>query len=66
MVTGAITLRDQLHKYMYCGVEMSEMSFFTFMLDTYDAKAGQVDVMTGNHQGIDNLELRAYRRPPNR
>ena len=48
MVEGEITLKDQLHEYMYRGEELIEMSLFSFMLDTYDAKAehiGQVGTL---------------------
>jgi hypothetical protein len=39
MVSGVMTLKDQLHEYMFRGEELVEMNFLTFMLDTYDAKA---------------------------
>ena len=45
MATGTIAIKDQLHEYMYQGEELNDMSFFTFMLDTYDAKAEQAAIM---------------------
>lgn len=57
MVTGEITLKDQLHEYMFRGDEMSEMSLLSFVLDTYDAKAEEDDGTRGNYR---------TGRPPNR
>ena len=42
MGSGAITLKDQLHEYMFRGQELSDMSLLTFVLDTYDAKDEQL------------------------
>ena len=47
MVSGVITLKDQLHEYMFRGEEMGEMSLLFFVLDTYDAKAEQTDATRG-------------------
>ena len=65
MVSGAITLKDQLHEYMYRGEEMSDMDLLTFMLDTYDAKADQANDRC-DQQGTDNMDLRTSGRAPNR
>jgi hypothetical protein len=63
MVSGVITLKDQLHEYMYRGEEMGGMSLITFVLETYDAKAEQSDV----DQGVsDDTARRTCGRPPNR
>jgi hypothetical protein len=43
MVSGVMTLKDQLHEYMFRGMEMGEMSLLTFLLDTYDTKADRED-----------------------
>jgi hypothetical protein len=64
MVSGVITLKDQLHEYMFRGEEISDMSLFCFLLDTYD---------TNDEQGDDNMRgekrkssggNRPVRRPP--
>jgi hypothetical protein len=39
MESGAITLKDQLHEYMFRGEELTSMCLLSFVLDTYDAKA---------------------------
>ena len=66
MVSGEITLKDQLNEYKYCGKELTEMSLFTFVLDTYDMKADQVDGIRGDQHCIDDLAQRTSGRPPNR
>ncbi|KAF8799848.1 hypothetical protein BYT27DRAFT_7119416 [Phlegmacium glaucopus] len=43
MDSGVITLKDQLHEYMFHRKEMIEMSLFTFVLDTYDGKINRDD-----------------------
>ena len=43
MVSGIMNLKDQFHKYMFRSEEMAEMDLFSFMLDTYDAKANSGD-----------------------
>jgi hypothetical protein len=64
MVSGAISLKDQLHEYMYRGDEMSCLSLLTFMLDTYDAKC---DVKTIGREGIGNeIDENLVGRTPNR
>ena len=65
MVSGEITLKDQLHEYMYRGEELSGMSFFFFMLDTYDAKAKHVEVGMGDHQVTEEGGHGLRGRPPN-
>ena len=67
MVSGVITLKDQLHEYMFRGTEMSEVNLLTFMLDTYETKADQgVEVMEIGARGDDDMLGRARGRPPNR
>lgn len=66
MVSGVITLKEQLHEYMYHGKELTGMSFLTFMLDTYDTKVEQVEGMTSAQQGTGDILQRLYERPPNR
>ena len=65
MVSGVITLRDQLHEYEYRGEELNEMSFLTFMLDTYDAK-GEAIGMSDGQQGAGEASQRSVGRQPNR
>ena len=65
MVSGAITLRDQLHEYMYHRLEMSKMSLFLLCLTHTMQRQGRLMTMAGNSQGLDSLKLRAYGRPPN-
>ena len=48
MVQGVITLRDQMHEYMFRGEELDQMSLFTFILDTYDGKATQTNNLPDN------------------
>jgi hypothetical protein len=43
LASRAITLKDQLHEYMFCRENMSELSLLTFMLDTYKTKAEQLN-----------------------
>jgi hypothetical protein len=63
MVSGVITLKDQLHEYMFRGVEMDGMNFLSFVLDTYDVKAEQVeDTMGAERAG----RQRTSGRTPNR
>ena len=66
MISGEITLRDQLHDYMFRGEELSEMSLFSFMLDTYDAKAEPVNDVTDGLRGEDDGGQGSRGRPPNR
>jgi hypothetical protein len=39
MVSGVMTMKDQLHEYMFRGESLDEMNLLAFVLDTYDAKA---------------------------
>jgi hypothetical protein len=67
MVTGEITLKDQLHEYMFRGEEMSDMSLFNFVLDTYETKTVQTDATGGAHVGVsDDTGQGRVGRPPNR
>ncbi|KAF8816193.1 hypothetical protein BYT27DRAFT_7248501 [Phlegmacium glaucopus] len=43
MDAGVITLKDQLHEYMYRGQEVSDMNLLTFLLETYDGKGAKED-----------------------
>ncbi|KAF8803392.1 hypothetical protein BYT27DRAFT_7214713 [Phlegmacium glaucopus] len=43
MESGMITLKDQLHEYMFRGDEMINLNLLTFMVDTYDSKGEQID-----------------------
>ena len=65
MESGVITLKDQLNKYMYRGGEMSKLSFFAFMLDTYDSKAEPVDGTTGIQLGTGDTIQRSLGRTRN-
>lgn len=56
MVSGSITVKDQLNEYMFRGEEIGEMNLLSFVLDTYDAKAEQGD----------DADLRRGGRPLNR
>jgi hypothetical protein len=55
MVSGAVTLKDQLHEYMFRGEEIGEMNLLTFVLNKYDAKAEQ----------LNDTDLRTGGRPSN-
>jgi hypothetical protein len=66
MVSGEITLKDQLHDYMFRGEELGAMSLFSFMLDTYDAKAEPVDDVTDDPRGDIDGRQSTRGRPPNR
>ena len=69
MVSGVITLKDQLHEYMYRGSEMSGMSLLTFMIDTYEEKSDskQAGDGAGTNQAVcEDENQRMYGRPPNR
>ena len=62
MVSGVMTLKDQLHEYMFRGEEMVEMSLLTFLLDTYDSKADQENEEIGLHLGARNPRPRTSGR----
>jgi hypothetical protein len=66
LVSGQIALKDQVHEYMYRGEELNGMSFFSFMLDTYDAKADIVNDETGDRPGPEDGARSLPGRPPNR
>ncbi|KAF8811231.1 hypothetical protein BYT27DRAFT_7208658 [Phlegmacium glaucopus] len=65
MDSGVITLKDQLHEYMFHGEEIIEMSLFTFILDTYDGKSKKHND-TDDEQMVANEISRPPRRPLNR
>ncbi|KAF8805372.1 hypothetical protein BYT27DRAFT_7258479 [Phlegmacium glaucopus] len=52
MVSGVMTLRDQLNEYMFRGGEMAAMDLFTFVLDTYDAANTQESKSDGDPRRI--------------
>ena len=67
MVSGVITLKDQLHEYMYRGEEIFDMNLLTFVLDMYDAKgdsdsAGGVAGDVGSFEGGEGLNGRPRNR----
>ena len=66
MVAGAISLKDQLYEYSFRGDEMREMSYLDFMLDTYDGKTGDIDVMGANSRDATNANHGQRGRTPNR
>ncbi|KAF8803427.1 hypothetical protein BYT27DRAFT_7214734 [Phlegmacium glaucopus] len=66
MESGVITLKDQLHEYMYRGEEIIEMSMLTFILNTYDAKGEQGDDGLGDQQGGVEPGTSTMGRRPNR
>jgi hypothetical protein len=51
MVAGVIGLKDHLYEYMFRGEELDGMNFLTFMLDTYDGKAEQIEFIEGDVKG---------------
>ena len=77
MSSDEVTLKDQLHEYMYCGEEMNDLNLFYFALDTYDTVETQHDISDDTnhigrplnrrvpyHQGFTrNGRCRAYRTP---
>jgi hypothetical protein len=66
MVSGVMTLKDQLHEYMFRGEEMADMSLLTFLLDTYDTKSDQVnDDDPASHNQPSELRARTSGRIPN-
>ena len=61
MVEGVLSLKDQLHEYMYRGMEMSKMNLLSFMLDTYDAKMEQGAGVMEEIQAVnENTLVRTY------
>ncbi|KAF8812817.1 hypothetical protein BYT27DRAFT_7272529 [Phlegmacium glaucopus] len=66
MVSGVITLRDQLHEYMYRGEEMTEMNLLSFVLDTYDTKSETGDGIRGGLEEALSIGSRTCGRSPNR
>ncbi|KAF8809589.1 hypothetical protein BYT27DRAFT_7209910 [Phlegmacium glaucopus] len=67
MVSGVITLKDQLNEYMYRGEEIIDMDFLTFILETYDGKAEKNDdFQVDQQQAIADISQRTWGRPPNR
>jgi Helitron helicase-like domain at N-terminus len=65
MVSGVMTLKDQLHEYMFRGDEMAELNLFTFLLDTYDAKAEGGNDMQNTQQDFTAPRTRSSGRVPN-
>ena len=66
MVSGVISLKDQLHEYMYRGSEMLDMNLLSFMLDTYETKADQRnDVTEAEGRGNKDVAERTSGRTPN-
>ncbi|KAF8814517.1 hypothetical protein BYT27DRAFT_7219822 [Phlegmacium glaucopus] len=55
MVSGVMTLRDQLNEYMFCGGEMVAMDLFTFLLNTYDAANPQESTSDGDPRCVGRL-----------
>ena len=66
MVSGTITLKDQLHEYNFRGAELIEMNLLSFMLDTYDTKAAQANESKDGEEGVaDGSNQRSNGRTPN-
>jgi hypothetical protein len=61
MVSGVMTLKDQLHEYMFRGEEMAKMNLFAFIINTYDAKAEG-----GNEEDAATPYTRTTGRIPNK
>jgi hypothetical protein len=66
MVSGVLTLKDQLHEYMFRGEEINEMNLLTFILDTYDAKGDPTSEALPGEEGNVNQGMRSGGRWPNR
>lgn len=66
MVSGVMTLKDQLHEYMFRGEEMLEMNLLTFLLDTYDTKSDQHDENMEARAELGGVGPRSCGRPRNR
>ena len=54
LVDGTVTLKDQLKDYQYRGPELNDMSYLTFMIETYEGKS---------LAEIDNDQARTRGRP---
>jgi hypothetical protein len=65
MVSGVMTLKDQLHEYMFRGEELAEMNLLSFVLDTYDAKGDQGNDVPDPQQELGNVRTRSCGRIPN-
>ena len=65
MVSGVMTLKDQLHEYMFRGEEIAKMNLLTFILNTYDAKADHGDDESDPQQECTNLCPMLSGRLPN-
>ncbi|KAF8804167.1 hypothetical protein BYT27DRAFT_7214241 [Phlegmacium glaucopus] len=67
MVSGVITMKDQLNEYVFRGDELDGMDFLSFMLETYDGKAEHFDNLQPNRQlATTDTPQRPRGRPPNR